>query len=147
MVILHSIPEEAARQAVAAPDVMIASDGHFENGKGHPRAAGTYARVLGHYSRDEKIVPLATAIRKMTLLPAQRLEAISPAMKLKGRVKVGADADIAVFDPAKVNDRATFDKPDQYSEGITHVLVNGVFVVRDSKLIDGVHPGRGITAK
>jgi len=143
-VILHAIPEEAARQAVANPDVMIASDGLIAGGKGHPRGAGTYARVLGHYSRDEKIVPLMTAVRKMTLLPARRLEAMSPQMKLKGRIKVGADADVTVFDAARVIDKATFEKPDQYSEGITHVLVNGVLVVRDGKIVEGVKPGTGI---
>ena len=146
-VILHAIPEEAARQAVANPDVIIASDGLIAGGKGHPRGAGTYARVLGHYSRDEKIVPLMTAIRKMTLLPAQRLEPMSPQMKSKGRVKIGADADLAVFDAARVIDKATFDKPDQYSEGITHVMVNGVFVVRDGKLVEAVKPGAGIRSK
>ncbi|HLY07565.1 MAG TPA: amidohydrolase family protein [Rhizomicrobium sp.] len=143
-VILHAIPEEAARQAVANPDVMIASDGLIAGGKGHPRGAGTYARVLGHYSRDEKIVPLMTAVRKMTLLPARRLEAMAPQMKLKGRIKVGADADVTVFDAARVIDKATFEKPDQYSEGITHVLVNGVLVVRDGKIVEGVKPGTGI---
>src|SRR6185369_12741232 len=147
MVILHSIPEEAARQAVADPEVTIASDGHLENGKSHPRGAGTYARVLGHYSRDEKAVPLMTAIRKMTLLPAQRLEGVSAQMKAKGRIKTGADADITIFDPARVIDKATFDRPNQYSEGISHVLVNGVFVVRDGKLVDGVQPGAGIKSR
>ena len=68
-------------------------------------------------------------------------------MSLKGRVKVGADADIAVFDPARVIDKATFEKPDQYSEGITHVLVNGVFVVRDGKIVEGVKPGVGIKSR
>lgn len=145
--ILHAIPEEAARQAVANPDVMIASDGLMAQGKGHPRAAGTYARVLGHYARDQKAVPLMTAIRKMTLLPAKRLEAVSPQMRLKGRIKVGADADLAVFDAARVIDKATFDKPAQYSEGIAHVLVNGVAVVRDGKLVEGVKPGVAIKGR
>jgi N-acyl-D-aspartate/D-glutamate deacylase len=146
-VILHAIPEEAARQAVAHPDVMIASDGLITDHKGHPRGAGTYARVLGHYARDEKIVPLMTALRKMTLLPAHRLEAVSPQMKLKGRVKEGADADLAIFDAARVIDKATFERPDQYSEGIMHVLVNGVFVVRDGRVVEGVKPGVGIRAR
>lgn len=143
-VILHAIPEEAARQAIAYPGVMIASDGRIEQGKGHPRGAGTYARVLGHYVREEKALPLMTAIEKMTLLPARRLESAAPQMARKGRIKVGADADITVFDAGKVIDRATFDKPDQYSEGIPFVLVNGVFVVRDGKVVEGVHPGVGI---
>jgi len=146
-VILHAIPEEAARQAVAHPDVMVASDGLIAEGKGHPRGAGTYARVLGHYSRDEKIVPLMVAIRKMTLLPAERVAAVSPQMKLKGRIKAGADADITVFDPARVIDKATFEKPDQYSEGIPDVLVGGVFVVRDGKVVEGAKPGAAVRAK
>jgi dihydroorotase len=145
-VILHAIPEEAARQAIAYPGVMIASDGRIEQGKGHPRSAGTYARVLGHYVRDEKAMPLMTAIQKMTLLPAKRLESAAPQMAHKGRIKVGADADIAVFDAARVIDRATFEKPDQYSEGIPFVLVNGVFVVRDGQVVEGVKPGAGIKA-
>jgi N-acyl-D-aspartate/D-glutamate deacylase len=143
-VILHAIPEEAARQAIAYPGVMIASDGRIEEGKGHPRGAGTYARVLGRYVREERALPLMTAIQKMTLLPARRLESVAPQMARKGRIKVGADADIAVFDAARVIDKATFDKPDQYSEGIPFVLVNGVLVVRDGKVVEGVKPGSGI---
>ena len=84
------------------------------------------------------------AIRKMSLLPAQRLEKAVPAMRAKGRIKVGADADITIFDPGTVIDRATFENPAQYSEGIRHVLVGGVFVVRDDKFVDGVAPGRAV---
>jgi N-acyl-D-aspartate/D-glutamate deacylase len=140
-VILHSIPEEAARQAMANPDVIIASDGMIFNGTGHPRGAGTYARVLGHYARDEKALTLMTALRKMTILPANRLN-----LQNKGRIKIGADADITVFDPVRVIDKATFEKTNQYSEGIPFVLVNGVFVVRDGKIAEGVKPGAGIKA-
>jgi len=141
-VILHSIPEEAARQAMASPDVIVASDGMIFNGTGHPRGAGTYARVLGHYARDEKALTLMAALRKMTILPAGRLNS-----KLKGRIKIGADADITVFDAARVIDKATFEKPNQYSEGIPFVLVNGVLVVRDGKIVEGVKPGTGIKAR
>jgi dihydroorotase len=147
-VILHSIPEKAVREAIANPGVMIASDGRLVQGKGHPRGAGTYARVLGYYVREEKALPLMTAIQKMTLLPASRLEAISPQMARKGRLRIGADADITVFDPQRVIDKATFDKPNQYSNGIPFVLVNGVFVVREGELeeVEGVKPGVGIKA-
>lgn len=100
--------------------------------------------MLGHYVREEQALPLMTAIQKMSLLPARRLESVAPQMAHKGRIKVGADADIAVFDPARVIDKATFDKPDQYSEGIPFVLVNGIFVVRDGKLVEDVKPGVGI---
>jgi len=144
LVIIHSIPEEVVRQAIAYPGVMIASDGLMTGDKGHPRSAGTYARVLGQYVREEKALPLMTAIEKMTLLPARRLEAVSPQMARKGRIRVGADADITVFDAARVTDKATFAQPAQYSEGIPYVLVNGVFVVREGKLVEGVKPGVGI---
>jgi dihydroorotase len=136
MVVIHNIPEEAARLAVANPLVMIASDGMIENGKGHPRGAGTYARVLGRYVREQHALELMDALRKMSLMPAQRL-----GIQSKGRLQVGADADIVVFDPARVIDRATFDNPAQYSDGIPHVLVNGVFVVRNGELQKGAAPG------
>jgi len=147
LTIIHSIPEEIARLAVASPQVIIASDGVITNGKGHPRGAGSYARVLGRYVRDQKVISLMAALRKMSLLPAQRLEKSVPMMRAKGRVKVGADADLIVFDPATVIDRATFENSAQYSTGITQVLVNGVFVVRDEKIVEDVKPGIGIRRK
>jgi len=143
-VIGHAIPEEVARMTAANPHVMVASDGLIRNGQGHPRAAGTFARVLGLYVREQKVLSLMDAIRKMTLLPAQRLERAVPAMRLKGRIKVGADADISIFDPATVIDRATFENPAQYSQGIKHVLVGGVFVVREEKIVEGVTPGKAV---
>lgn len=143
-VIGHAIPEEISFLAAANPRVMVASDGRLENGKGHPRGVGTFARVLGLYVREQKALSLMDAIRKMSLLPAQRLEKVVPDMRNKGRIKVGADADLTIFDPATVTDRATFEQPAQYSTGIQHVLVGGVFVVRDEKLVDGVKPGKAI---
>jgi len=145
-VIGHVIPEEIARIAVASPLTMIASDGLLQNGKGHPRASGSYARVLGHYVRDLKTLTLMDALRKMTVMPARRLERIAPMMKNKGRIRVGADADLTVFNPQTVIDRSTFEEPARYSEGITHVLVGGVFVVKDAKLQPDVNPGRAIRA-
>jgi len=139
MVIIHSIPEEMVRVAMSNPLVMIASDGILDNGKGHPRAAGTYARVLGRYVREQHALSLMDALRKMSLMPAERL-----GVQSKGRLQVGADADIAVFDPEHVIDRATFDKPAQYSEGISYVLVGGAFVVKNGQIVDGVAPGRGL---
>jgi N-acyl-D-aspartate/D-glutamate deacylase len=147
VVVIHSIPEEAARTAIANPMVMIASDGMPITGpKVHPRGQGTFSRVLGHYVREEKTLDLMTALRKMTLMPAQRLEKRAPAFKDKGRIRVGAEADITVFDPNRVIDKATFEEPLQYSEGIQFVLVNGVPVVNDGRLVDGVFPGRGARA-
>jgi len=139
MVAIHSIPEEMVRAALANPMVMIASDGILENGKGHPRAAGTYARVLGRYVREEHVLSLMDALRKMTVMPADRL-----GIESKGRIAVGADADITVFDPARVIDRATFEQPAQYSEGIQYVLVNGRLVVNRGELVEGVMPGKGV---
>ncbi len=146
-VILFSNTEEMIRLILAHPQVMIASDGILDAGVGHPRAAGTYARLLGKYVREEKVLSLMEAIRKSSLMPAQRLEAMSLAMRQKGRVKIGADADLSVFDPNTVIDKATYEKPAQYSEGFRYVLVSGAFVVREGKLQSGVHPGQGIRAR
>jgi len=145
-VIIFYNTEEMIRAAIANPLVMIGSDGFLEDGKGHPRSAGTYARVLGRYVREAKLLSLMDAVRKCSLQPAQRLEKMSPQMRQKGRLRVGADADIAVFDPNRVIDKATYEKPDQYSEGFRYVLVDGVLVVRDGQLRDGVAPGQGIRA-
>jgi N-acyl-D-aspartate/D-glutamate deacylase len=145
--VIFSIPEEAVRTALADPLVMVASDGMMITGaKVHPRGQATFARVLGHYVREEKTLDLMTAIRKMTLMPAQRLEKRAPIFRDKGRIRIGADADVTVFDPNRVIDKATYEEPLQYSEGIPFVLVNGVAVVKDSKLMDSIFPGRGARA-
>lgn len=139
MVAIHAIPEEVVRIAMANPEVIVASDGILDRGQGHPRAVGTYARVLGKYVREEHVLSLMDALRKMSFLPAQRLN-----LSTKGRLQVGADADIVVFDPQRVTDRATFENPAQYSEGIPYVMVNGVWIVRDSQIQKDVFPGRGL---
>jgi N-acyl-D-aspartate/D-glutamate deacylase len=90
------------------------------------------------------VLDLMTALRKISLMVAQRLEPFVPAMRSKGRIAVGADADLTVFDAARVIDRATYEKPAQFSEGIRHVLVGGTFVVRDEQLVPHVAPGRAI---
>ncbi len=146
MIILPSNTLENIDAAIESPLTMIASDGHLLNGKGHPRTAGTYARVLGHYVREEKALDLMTALKKMTLMPAERLQKRAPAFNEKGRIRVGADADITVFDPGTVIDRATYEKPLQYSEGIPFVLVGGVPVVKNGNLVAGVFPGHGVRA-
>ena len=146
MIILPSNTQENIDAAIESSLTMIASDGHLANGKGHPRTSGTYARVLGHYVREEKALDLMTALKKMTLMPAQRLEKRAPMFKDKGRIRVGADADITVFDANTVIDKATYEKPLQYSEGLRFVLVNGVPVLKDGQLVDGAFPGRAARA-
>lgn len=147
IVVIHSIPEEAARTAVANPIVIIASDGmRITGAKVHPRGQATFSRVLGHYVREEHVLDLMTALRKMTLMPAQRLEKRAPVFQNKGRIRVGSDADITVFDPSRVIDKATYEEPLQYSQGIEFVLVNGVPVVKDGQLVEGVLPGRAARA-
>jgi N-acyl-D-aspartate/D-glutamate deacylase len=132
------------RLAMADPAVMIASDGLITDGKGHPRGAGSYARVLAKYVRETQTLTLMEAVRKMSLMPAQRLEKVSPAMRDKGRIRAGADADITIFDAAKVQDQSSYEHPALASTGIEYVLVHGTAVVRKGELVDGVHPGRGV---
>jgi len=146
-VVIFEIPDEAARAAVANPMVMIASDGVPNSGSNiHPRGQGTFSRVLGYYVREEKALDLMTALRKMTLMPAQRLERRAPAFHDKGRIRIGADADVTVFDADRVIDKATYEQPLQYSEGIQFVLVNGTTVLKDGQLVEGIFPGRALRA-
>lgn len=144
-IIAHVIPAAEMEQAIAHPAVIIASDGTpFVNGRAHPRGAGTFARVLGRYVREQGTLSLMDALRKMTLMPARRLEGAIPEMRRKGRVTVGADADLTLFDPATVLDRATFAEPAQPSAGIPFVVVGGEIVVRDGELVETAHPGQPV---
>jgi N-acyl-D-aspartate/D-glutamate deacylase len=147
LVAIYSIPEEAVRAALPHPLVLIGSDGLMdEQGRGHPRNAGCYARILGHFVRQEKLLPLMEAIRKCSLGPAQRLERHAPMFRRKGRLQPGCDADIAVFDPGTVIDRATYERPALPSDGFSDVLVGGVGVVRGGRLVDGALPGKAARA-
>ena len=146
MVAVFSMTEEIVREALRNPLTIIASDGILDNGKGHPRTAGTYSRVLGKYVREDATLTLADALAKMTLMPAKRLERRVPAMKNKGRIRVGADADLAIFDAQTIIDRATFQEPARESTGMKFVLVNGVVVVKDGKMLTNAHPGGPIRA-
>jgi N-acyl-D-aspartate/D-glutamate deacylase len=143
-VVDHNNTEGIVSAAVADPLTMIASDGVLHDGIGHPRVAGTFARVLGHYVRETHALTLMDALRKMTIAPARRLEGRVPAMSRKGRVQVGADADIVVFDPARIIDRATYREPTLAPAGLRDVLVNGVAVVRRGAARGGVYPGRAV---
>jgi dihydroorotase len=102
--------------------------------------------VLGRYVRETHSLSLMDAIRKMTLMPAQRLEARVPGMRRKGRLRVGADADITIFDPATIIDRSTYREPSLAPVGIQHVLVNGLSVVANGQFVEGVAPGKAIRA-
>ena len=146
LVVMFMIPQEAMEAAIVTPGVMIASDGLLQDGKGHPRGAGAFARVLGRFVREDGKLTLMEAIRKMTVEPAKRLRQRTPMMAGKGRIRVGADADITIFDPETVIDRATFDQPALYSDGIEYVLVGGVPVVRQGKLDTSRQPGEPIRA-
>ncbi|MDW3645609.1 MAG: amidohydrolase family protein [Bacteroidia bacterium] len=146
IVIIHMMKPEWIEKGIADPRTMIGSDGMPYHPKAHPRTAGTFSRVLGRYVREKKVIGLMDALRKMTLMPAQRLEEVAPSMHLKGRLQVGADADITIFDPETIIDKADF-KGLQYSEGVTYVLVNGVFVVKEGKNVEGAFPGRAVVGK
>jgi dihydroorotase len=146
-VIMHMMKPEWINTGISAPDVMIGSDGMPYSALAHPRTAGTFCRVLGKYVREDKVIDLNTAIEKMSLLPAKRLEKIAPMMRYKGRIQVGADADITVFNPTTVADKATFDKGLAFSEGIEYVLVNGIMMIRNGKTVTDTFAGQPVVGK
>jgi len=145
-VVVHTNTEEMVAVAIKSPLTIIASDAYWQKGTGHPRTTGTFARVLGRYVRETHALSLMDAIRKMTLMPAQRLEARVPAMRQKGRLRVGADADITIFDASTVMDRSTYREPSLSPVGIQHVIVNGVSVVANGRAVEDVEPGRAVRA-
>jgi Amidohydrolase family len=147
VVIIHVMKPEWIKTGIAAPDVIIASDGMTYAKLAHPRTAGTFSRVLGKYVREDKVIDLNTAIEKMTLLPAKRLENIAPSMRFKGRIQVGADADITIFNPNTIIDKATFEKGLEFSAGIEYVMVNGSFILKNGKTVSNVFPGQAVYGK
>lgn len=116
--------------------MSVTNEGYFLRSQPHPRTYGNFARVLGRFVREEKVMPLEEAVRKLTSQPADTLR-----IRKRGRLKVGYFADIAVFDPKTVGDKATFQKPHQYAEGMVHVFVNGAAVLKDGEHTDA-RPGR-----
>jgi N-acyl-D-amino-acid deacylase len=137
--------EDNIRKQIKLPWVSFGSDAAsmapeppFTLSSAHPRAYGNFARLLGRYSRDEKIIPLTEAIRRLTGLPASNLE-----LDRRGFLEEGMFADIVVFDPGTISDQATFEKPHQYALGMKHVFVNGVHVLKDGEHT-GAKPGRAL---
>jgi len=145
---LGSIPEREVRQALVLPWTVVASDAIPTVGmNNHPRGAGTFARTIGRYVREVGVLDLRTALGKMTLLPARRVEAMIPAMAYKGRVQRGADADLVVFDPETIEDRATIERPATPSVGIDHVVVGGRLALRDGEADRSVLAGRPLRSR
>lgn len=137
------IPEAEIVAGLESPIGIVSSDGGgLSDGTGHPRSVGTFARFLGRYVREQGVVDWPEAVAKITVLPARRLEKGVPAMARKGRLQPGMDADVTVFDPSTVRERATYAEPDQRSEGIPFVIVNGVVVVDGGQVDTSVSPGR-----
>ena len=141
--VYFTMSEENVRRKIAIPWVSFGSDGGSYAAEGvflrsgtHPRAYGNFARLLGRYVRDEKIIPLEEAIRKLTLLPATNI-----GIRDRGALRAGYYADVVVFDPATITDRATFEQPHQYSVGVRDVFVNGVQVLAAGEHT-GAKPGR-----
>jgi dihydroorotase/N-acyl-D-amino-acid deacylase len=137
--IFHAIDEDDLQRILRHPATMIASDGEvpvFGQASPHPRSYGTFVRVLGRYARDLKTITLEEAVRKMSAFPAQRI-----GLADRGVLREGMKADIAVFDPATVRDMATFERPHQYAEGVTQVIVNGQVVFDAGRMTDA-RPGR-----
>jgi len=135
--------EENVRRQIKLPWVSFCSDtgsvapeGVFLKSNPHPRAYGNFARLLGKYVREEKVVPLAEAIRRLTSLPADNLK-----LDRRGRLETGYYADLVIFDPATVADHATYEQPHQYATGVVHVFVNGTHVLRNGEHT-GAKPGR-----
>lgn len=139
-VLIFSNTQEMVDRAIPHPLVMIASDGV----ESHPRNAGTYARVLAQYVREKGTITLMDAVRKMSFMPAERLERSTPAARKKGRLQESAEADIVVFDAAAISDRSTYQKPMEPSVGVRYLVVGGTLVVDEGKIVPNLFPGRAL---
>ncbi len=148
-IIHHYLKEEWTRLLVAAPDIIISSDGLVAKTTTEnipPQGVGSFAKILGKYVREEKALDIMTALSKMTLLPARLLEKAAPIFRLKGRIQIGMDADITIFDPALIAAKTTYEKPHQQSVGVTELLVGGVPVINDGKMRKDIYPGQQLFA-
>jgi amidohydrolase family protein len=146
-IIIHMMKPEWIEAAMSDPAVMVASDGMPYDPGAHPRSAGTFSRFLGRYVREDGVTSLMDGLRKITIMPANRLGAMSAQMARKGRVQIGSDADITIFDPARIIDTANFEDELSYSEGVEFVIVNGEFVVKDGAIVEGARPGQAIVGR
>lgn len=144
IVIIHMMKPEWIAAGLKSQGTLVASDGMPYAKLAHPRTAGTFSRVLGKYVREDKVLSLNEAISKMTLLPARVLENFVPVMKNKGRIQVGADADITIFDPETIVDRATFEGGLEFSTGVEYVIVDGKKVLEGGELVNNAFPGQPI---
>jgi hypothetical protein len=145
LVAAYAIPENDVTTGLQSPLTMIGSDAILEPGdNNHPRGAGCFSRTLGYYVRGQQTLSLTDALAKMTILPAKRLEAKVPALRKKGRLQRGADADITIFDPTTVADRATVENPAQEAVGIDYVIVQGQVVKSPEGLHRELSPGQPI---
>jgi hypothetical protein len=140
IIIMFNNKPEIVDEVMSNPLTMVASDGF----PGHPRNGGTFAKVYSQYVHDRHSMTLMDAIRKMSYMPAVRLERSTPTARKKGRLQAGADADVVVFDPEKFRDQSTFEKPDVPSAGVRYLVVGGTVVIDSGKIVDGVAPGRAI---
>ncbi|WP_246469838.1 amidohydrolase family protein [Cohnella nanjingensis] len=148
LAVAYAIPEQDIDDSLAAPFVMIGSDAILEPGNNnHPRASGTFARTIGLYVREHQVLSLMDAIAKMSLMPARRLERQAPALRKKGRIARGMDADIVVFDYDTMNDRSTVERPELMSKGIRYVLVGGKVALDDRGLHKNVIAGRPLKSE
>jgi N-acyl-D-aspartate/D-glutamate deacylase len=142
-VLIHMNPDDVVDTIMRDPRVMVASDGQ----QGHPRNAGTFSRFLARYVRGQRSVTLVDAVRKLSLMPAQRLERSTALARRKGRIQAGADADIVVFDLEHIEDRATFSVPAEASIGVKYLIVGGTIVVDNGQFLESANPGQALAAE
>jgi len=148
-IIHHYLKEDWTRTLVTAPDVIISSDGLPAIARDKnipPQGVGSFSKILGQYVREEGALDMMTALAKMTLQPARLLERAAPVFRLKGRLQIGMDADITIFDPETIRANTTYENPHQPSTGVNWLLVGGELVIADGEIQPGSYPGQFLRA-